>query len=947
MRNRCMILLWLLASSLWANEGLPFFRNYTSTEYGGHNRNFDVVSGKDGMTYFANFEGILFFDNSTWRMIYTPGYSRITRLFIDSKGVLWAGGYNIIAKVITDKNSRIVLQPILSDTGKARIGEIQDILEKDGRIFFYTEKEEQYEITGDTVTCLSEPYSEKNWDKPSKIISSIGLGKIEVNHVILLRNGWRAVATKNEGLIILDDRGDKLYTINETNGLCSNRIHRIAESENGCVWGVTDNGIFKMYVPSMFSRYTSAENLKGEVTSIQRYQHKLYIGTLRGLCMAEGGKVVSIPSITQACWQLLLASDKKMYAATSEGVFVFEGRRIRKLTNNSALSLACDKLGQLYIGEMDGIYKLFFRRKKMKYMKMADVDKVVQFSWDSIEGLVAKNLVGNLYYKSKDTDQFIPVGNLPDGNGVSNSWKSTVWHTDTEGKNIYVFSGQFDNRPEKQNECLAALKEKTIRTIYPESDSLIWIGGDFGAIKIDFSAQDAVFDYLPQVFIREVRLNADSVYFGGSYVGKDWDREGRYRHIASFGNHTKSVSFKFSSDALPVHRNVEYQYLLEGYDDHWSSWTEISEKTYTNLFYGSYKFKVRARDSFDRYSAEKEYAFKILWPFYLKWYSILFYILIFICLVFLSVKWRLRKLVREKDALERIVALRTRQIVEQKNEIEEKSENLGKALCELRHAQADLVRQEKMATIGKLTKGLIDRILNPLNYINNFSHLSSGLVADLRKNFDADKANMNQGDYEDSVDILDMIASNLTKIEEHGGNTSRILKAMEEVLKDRNRQKSQIDIIALCHKSLDMLQVYYEEDINLMKVSLLEDFPRKSLVIWGNEELLGKTLMSLLNNGMYAISKKYAKQTYSPELGISMDLEEQYVIIRLKDNGIGIEETIQEQIFDPFFTTKTTAEAAGIGLYLSKEIIANHNGTIHVHSRKDEYTEFIIKLPIE
>ena len=56
-----------------------------------------------------------------------------------------------------------------------------------------------------------------------------------------------------------------------------------------------------------------------------------------------------------------------------------------------------------------------------------------------------------------------------------------------------------------------------------------------------------------------------------------------------------------------------------------------------------------------------------------------------------------------------------------KNEIEEKSLKLEKALKELGQAQDELVRQEKMATVGKLTQGLIDRILNPLNYINNFS----------------------------------------------------------------------------------------------------------------------------------------------------------------------------------------------------------------------------------
>jgi signal transduction histidine kinase len=68
-------------------------------------------------------------------------------------------------------------------------------------------------------------------------------------------------------------------------------------------------------------------------------------------------------------------------------------------------------------------------------------------------------------------------------------------------------------------------------------------------------------------------------------------------------------------------------------------------------------------------------------------------------------------------------------------------------------------------------------------------------------------------------------------------------------------------------------------------------------------------------------------------------------ILKIRDNGIGIEEKILSKIFDPFFTTKTTNEAAGVGLYLSREIIQNHQGDISVTSVKNEYTEFTITLP--
>lgn len=70
------------------------------------------------------------------------------------------------------------------------------------------------------------------------------------------------------------------------------------------------------------------------------------------------------------------------------------------------------------------------------------------------------------------------------------------------------------------------------------------------------------------------------------------------------------------------------------------------------------------------------------------------------------------------------------------------------------------------------------------------------------------------------------------------------------------------------------------------------------------------------------------------------------IVIYIFDNGIGIEESIRERIFEPFFTTKPTSEASGTGLYLSREIILNHRGSMTVKSEKDNFTEFIVTVPI-
>lgn len=935
------------AGRIYAGEGVPFFRNYTSAEYGAHNRNFDVAVGKNGIIYVANFEGLLYFDHLSWRIVYTPGYSRITCLHTDSRGAIWAGGYNFVAKVATDERRRTVLQPVLSDTGTLKVGEVQELFEEEGELFFLTREGKRYRIEEQSVREVSDNGRKSPEEKKEAVVVAVeGLGDVEVNQSIRLGCGWQVLAGRNDGLVVLDDKGRKLYLLTEANGLCSNSVNRIAEGGNGVLWGVTDNGIFSVSLPSMFSRYSSLEGLKGEVTTMQRHGGSLYIGTLQGLFLAEEGTVRRIPAIRHACWQLLASADGKLYAATSEGLFERDGKTMRQLTRNYTQALAEDGKGRLYLAEADGI-SLFSRHKgKTTHIRIADIDKVMTLEYRAQYGMTACDLSGNLYRKSEDCEDFIPVGYRSIDNYRACSKDSVLWSTDAEGKRLSATDMRANRQPGALNERLAVLRDRTIRAIYAESDSLVWAGGDFGVVRIGITDTDDAFRHLPKVFVRAVHLDRDSLYFGGTYVQADWNTTGCHLSAPAFDSRTKEIRFRFSSDALSALGKSEYQYLLEGYDDEWSSWSTVPEKTYTNLFYGSYSFKVRTRDAFNRCSEVRSYPFTIRYPFYLKWYCLSLYFFLLMFIVFLCIKWRLRKLMKEKERLEGIVAARTAQIIEQKAEIEQKSDNLEKALGDLRHAQADLLRQEKMATVGKLTKGLIDRILNPLNYINNFSHLSIGLANELQENLRASKGGMDEADFADSMDILDMLTSNLEKIEQHGGNTARVLKAMEELLKDRNQAKSRIDLAALCRKSLEMLRTYYKEDIGRMGVSVLSRLPQEAIPIEGNEEQLGKTLMSLLNNSMYAITRKYGKRPYPAEISIGVETDGNTAVLRLRDNGVGIEEAILEQVFDPFFTTKTTGEAAGVGLYLSREIITGHEGSITAASRKDEYTEFTIKLPI-
>ena len=69
------------------------------------------------------------------------------------------------------------------------------------------------------------------------------------------------------------------------------------------------------------------------------------------------------------------------------------------------------------------------------------------------------------------------------------------------------------------------------------------------------------------------------------------------------------------------------------------------------------------------------------------------------------------------------------------------------------------------------------------------------------------------------------------------------------------------------------------------------------------------------------------------------------IVMNISNNGTPISRESREEIFVPFFTTKPTSEAAGTGLYLCREMILNHKGSIDVESRQGEYTEFRITIP--
>lgn len=114
-----------------------------------------------------------------------------------------------------------------------------------------------------------------------------------------------------------------------------------------------------------------------------------------------------------------------------------------------------------------------------------------------------------------------------------------------------------------------------------------------------------------------------------------------------------------------------------------------------------------------------------------------------------------------------------------------------------------------------------------------------------------------------------------------------------------------------------------------------------------------RALLNILSNACTATHEKKIKldstqegKMFEPTLYISTQSIDNWVEIRIRDNGTGIPQDVKSKIFDPFFTTNPPGKGTGLGLWISQNIIEkDHQGDLSVESEKDNYTEFIIKLP--
>jgi len=265
------------------------------------------------------------------------------------------------------------------------------------------------------------------------------------------------------------------------------------------------------------------------------------------------------------------------------------------------------------------------------------------------------------------------------------------------------------------------------------------------------------------------------------------------------------------------------------------------------------------------------------------------------------------------------------------------------AMTELKSTQAQLIQAEKMASLGSLTAGIAHEIQNPLNFVNNFSEVSSEMLDEMEEELD-------KGDFDEAKYLAGEVKDNLKKIMHHGKRADSIVKGMLQHSRASTSEKERTDMNALADEYLRLSYHGLRAKDRSFNCEIVTQFDATIDHIYIVPQEIGRVLLNLFTNAFYAVTekKKLFPTEYKPTITVQTEKIESGVRIKVSDNGLGIPEKIKEKIFQPFFTTKPTGQGTGLGLSLSYDIITiGHGGTISVESIEGEGTTFTINLPVK
>ncbi len=251
-------------------------------------------------------------------------------------------------------------------------------------------------------------------------------------------------------------------------------------------------------------------------------------------------------------------------------------------------------------------------------------------------------------------------------------------------------------------------------------------------------------------------------------------------------------------------------------------------------------------------------------------------------------------------------------------------QKVEKRTQELRRAQAETVRGEKLASVGLLASGVAHELNNPLTGILTFSHLVRQKMPD--KSQDAED--------------LDLVIRETKRC-------AAIIKRLLDFAREKQPEKKFTDLNKVIEDTVRLV----ERPAHLRDIEITSDLDPTLPPIWIDADLIKQVIMNMLVNAQHAVEEKGSitiRTGRSPHPRAPTQGAEPVpmVVISIIDTGCGIPEKNLRRIFDPFFTSKEVGKGTGLGLSVSHGIVEAHGGLIEVESKVGEGSTFRVFLPL-
>lgn len=767
-----------------------------------------------------------------------------------------------------------------------------------------------------------------------------------------LNDGSILYNTLGAGVVQVDSIGNIINQFNHKHGLPFNSVTYSYLSKNSASyqWLALENGIARTEINGPFTTFGAKNGLHFRVFNLYRFQNTLYIATTNGIFYFDTiqGKFKDL-NIGYVVGFDMLETKNQLLIATSQGLFSVQNKKAKKIdiafkngTYPTALLQSKINKGRVFVGLKGSIASIIYKNKRWHLEGFPNVftNEIRTLAEDSAGNIWAgtmqngalrfsfKTLNSSLWRESK-LDLFKEKQGLVNGNvSLVKVDNSIVFTTDSSAFRFdkitqnFIPDTSFEKGKKKPgwfmlkqqspdtvwvlgNGLARGIKGKNgqytwlkkpfnrlynyiVKSAWFDKNGIIWFGSANGLVRFDMNKIGA-YKHPFSTLLRKVTIGNDSLLFAGA---------GKMEPTLDYN--LNNIKFEFSANSYQDRDKMVYRTRLLGFNANWSAWSNESFRSYTNLSEDKYIFEVEARNIFGNIGRKAQFNFTVLAPYYRSWWAYVLYVFISLIIFAGLLHIRVKALKKKNEALEVLVAERTKEISSKNLLLKNQTEEL-KELDQLKTRFFSNISHE-FRTPLTLILGHTDQLLNPKT------------VKPQLKQLDSIKKNANR--------LLNLI-NQLLYIAKLESNNLKI-----------KVEKS--DIVAITKLHLLAFESMAEQHNIQLQFSAEKAIP----AIYLDIEKYERIILNLISNAL----------KFTPANGqVKIEIKKvafNKVSLTISDTGVGISEVDLPHIFNRFYQADASQtrqyEGTGIGLSLVKDLVKLHQATIDVTSTINQGTTFNI-----